>query len=82
MESMNLQELKEKVDAAMKLATDYGDDPKEITVSIQVESGKAVTWSNDVNLHYDGDCNASGCVIVGDALEPPYTAICYSSTSH
>jgi len=71
---MNLQELKEKVDAAIKLATEYGDDPKEIIVSIQVESGQAITWSNDVKLHYDGDGDASGCVIVGDAPEPPYSS--------
>lgn len=63
---MNLLELKEAVDSALERAVEGGDDPNEITISIQVNINKESVYSDDVELHYDGDGCASGCVIVGD----------------
>jgi len=64
---MNLLELKEKVDQAIDDAINhYKDDPKTIQVSIQIDdmSGESVC-SSDLELYYDNDCQASGCVLVG-----------------
>lgn len=63
---MNLRELKEKAVNAYEAAIEEGDDPEEITVSIQVDINRESVYSDDVELHYDGDSSASGCVIVGD----------------
>ena len=63
---MNLRELKEKAVNAYEAAIEDGDDPEEITVSIQVDINRESVYSDDVELHYDGDGCASGCVIVGD----------------
>lgn len=63
---MNLLELKEKTDRAIESAKEYGDDPGEIIVSIQIDINRESVYSNDVELHYDNDCQASGCVIVGE----------------
>lgn len=67
---MNLRELQQKVTDAIESAIEYGDEPANITVSIQVDhrDGKS-EWSSDVELHYDNDCQVSGCVLVGDAGE-------------
>lgn len=66
---MNLRELKEKVDAAIDAAIEWEDNPEEITVSIQVDINRDSVYSDDVELHYDGDGCASGCVLVGDARQ-------------
>ena len=68
---MNLSELKTAVDRAIESAIEYGSAPDDITVSIQVDINKSSAWSNDVELVYDNDCQASGCVIVGDANDAP-----------
>lgn len=64
---MNLIELRDAANRAIESAKEYGDDPTEITVSIQVDINRESVWSNDVELHYDNDCQASGCVIAGEA---------------
>ena len=63
---MKLSELKEKVDSAIKAAIEYGDTPEEILVVIQIDysNGESI-GSDDVKLHYDNDCRALGCVLVG-----------------
>jgi hypothetical protein len=64
---MNLLELKIAVNNAIHHADESGVSPCEINVSIQVNFNEESVWSSDVELHYDNDCQASGCVIVGDA---------------
>ena len=64
---MNLLELKEAVDRSIEAAIEYGEKPEEVMVSIQVDINKESVYSDDVELHYDGDGQASGCVIVGEA---------------
>ena len=62
---MNLLELKKAVDAAIESSVEYGENPKEVLVSIQIDVNRKSVYSSDVELHYDNDCQASGCVIVG-----------------
>ena len=69
---MNLKELKERVDRAYQAAFENEDEaPEEVTVSIQIDLVRPQCtivesiWSKDIELHYDGNCQASGCVIVG-----------------
>ena len=59
---MNLFELKRYVDRAIESAEEYGEDPREIQVSIQIDDS---LWTNDIELTYDNDCQASGCVLHG-----------------
>lgn len=68
---MTLSELKESIDSAVESADGYGISPDEIQVSFQVFiwDGKDCTkgkeyWANkEVEVHYDNDGLASGCVI-------------------
>lgn len=62
---MNLQELKEAVDAAIERATENGESPAEISVTLQIDGSESESvWSaDDVELHYDGNIDASGCVL-------------------
>lgn len=64
---MNLAELKDNVDRAVESSLEYGDNPREIVVSLQIEGpGEKVVWTQeDVELIYDNDCMASGCVLRG-----------------
>ena len=63
---MNLDELQEKVNNAISDAIDFMIDPADVDVSIQIDdmAGKSV-FATDLELHYDNDCQASGCVLVG-----------------
>ena len=65
---MNLLELHEEVTNSIIYALDCGADPREVKVSLQIEDA-GHTYCNDleepVELHYDNDGNASGCVITG-----------------
>lgn len=65
---MNLLDLHEEVVNAIQYAFECGVDPKEVLVSMQIEDA-GHTYCNDreepVELHYDNDGNASGCVILG-----------------
>ena len=63
---MNLLELKESVDNAIEAAKEFDVLPKDIDVSIQIDINKSSVWSDDVELHYDNDGMASGCVLVGE----------------
>lgn len=65
---MKLSELKKKVvDQAIDHANECGDEsPEEIEVSLQIDGPGAncSVFSNDsVELHYDNNLNASGCVL-------------------
>ena len=63
---MNLLDLKMFVDRAIENAKGFGDDPKNILVSIQIDDQHSETlWTDDVELTYDGDGQASGCVLHG-----------------
>lgn len=62
---MNLEELKKEVDDAIERAKDFEIPLNEIKVGLQIDGpGQAYTCStSDVELHYDNDGDASGCVI-------------------
>jgi hypothetical protein len=63
---MNLLELKDYVDGAIEGAKEFGQDPSEILVSIQIDDAESESlWSDDIELTYDGDGQASGCVLHG-----------------
>jgi hypothetical protein len=62
---MTLTELKEKVAEAIERAEHIGDNPDNIPVALQIERpGNDAIWADaDVELHYDGGFQATGCVI-------------------
>ncbi len=62
---MNLKELKEAVDSAIERAEEYGESPAEIAVTLQIDGpeNESVWSAEDVELHYDGNLQASGCVL-------------------
>ena len=65
---MKLSELKILVDRACDAAIEFGDAPNNITVSIQIDGQEEDSvFSDDIDLIYDNDCQASGCVFVGIA---------------
>lgn len=65
---MNLRELQTAVENAIQVAYDCGEKPKDIIVSLQIDD-KAdphhgfVQSDEDVELTYDNNATASGCVI-------------------
>ncbi len=61
---MKLSKLKEMVDRAIEHAKECGQSPDEIGVSLQIDIDSIWT-SNDIEVYYDNDAQASGCVIVG-----------------
>lgn len=72
---MNLYELKQKVDDAIAHAKECNNNPKDIIVSIQIDMDKddilmsfssGSIHTSNIDLWYDNDVYASGCVIVGD----------------
>lgn len=68
---MNLSELKEYVDIAIEDAREAGEGPDNIIVSIQVDDVDSESlWSDDINLIYDEDTDASGCVLYGWTKKP------------
>jgi len=64
---MNLSELKTMVDAAVEKANEYGARPEEIKVSLQIDGPDDESrWTDkEVELYYDNDAQASGCVLTG-----------------
>ena len=63
---MNLLELKEFADRAIGHAIDCSQDPATIPVSIQINKTESeFLWSDDIELTYDNDGQASGCVLHG-----------------
>ncbi len=68
---MTLSELREAVADAIEKAAEFGESPDDILVSVQIDTcGKDgeqcfTDSTGDVELHYDGNLTASGCVLVG-----------------
>jgi hypothetical protein len=63
---MNLLELRTKVNEAIESAKEYDEAPDDIIVTIQIEAPEFSIWADDIELHYDNNCQASGCVVVGN----------------
>ena len=67
---MNLMELQRAVSNAIDSAKEHGDNPEEVIVTLQIDDeanphhGYACT-EGDVELTYDGNGIASGCVLHG-----------------
>jgi len=67
---MNLLELQKVVDRAVESASEYGDHPENVIVSLQIDTETdphhgAFVCSEGVELTYDGNGIASGCVLHG-----------------
>jgi len=62
---MNLLELKRAVDDAVEAATEYGEPLENISVSLQIDgpTDESIYSEEEVELHYDNDVQASGCVL-------------------
>ena len=64
---MTLADLKRKVDDAIEAAAEHFQSPDEIPVTLQIEttgSGHdAICAHEDLELHYDGGAQATGCVL-------------------
>jgi 8-oxo-dGTP diphosphatase len=77
---MNLMQLKTAVDDAIEMGLEHGEAPKDVVVSLQIdgvaglEDDRQSVYSADaVELHYDGNCLASGCVITAwDGADAPH----------
>lgn len=63
---MNLIELKAQVDNAVELAHDTGEDPYKILVTLQIDGleKESICANEELEVHYDNNAQASGCVIV------------------
>jgi hypothetical protein len=64
---MTLTELKLKADQSVQRALECGANPDEIGVTLQLDypgSVPSVWGSESVELHYDNNGTASGCVLV------------------
>ena len=75
---MNLLELKRLVDYTIESAVEEGYSPGEVLVSLQIDGledkiegmkDPVSACSSDVELHFDGDLNVSGCVLLGTTAE-------------
>lgn len=81
---MDLRELQKKVNNAVIHAVECGVSPNDVDVSVQIDdmSGKSA-FTTDLELHYDNDGQASGCVLVGvvSALQPDADPVAESGTS-
>lgn len=68
---MNLLDLKEYVDRAIANAYECNESPSDVLVSIQVDKTESESlWADDIELVYDNNGQASGCVIHGWVKEP------------
>ena len=63
---MNLKELFEKSWQAYRDALTCGEIPNEVKVSLQIEKpcGGGIWSSSEIEIHYDNNTKASGCVLV------------------
>ena len=63
---MNLIDFKKELDRIIEYAKECDEDLKDINVSIQIDDYKGHTkFSDDLELHYDNNCQTSGFVILG-----------------
>lgn len=62
---MNLVELRNAADTAIQFAQECEENPLDIVVSLQINHGghDGTQSSDEVELHYDNNGMASGCVI-------------------
>lgn len=63
--TMKLTQLKEAAERAIEYAKECGVDPATIPVTLQIDrAGDDSIWcDSDVELHYDNNACATGCVI-------------------
>ena len=68
---MTLAELKQAVDMAVEEAVEFGQSAETVVVSLQIDvvnsegDCTSCVCATDVDLTYDGDGTASGCVLLG-----------------
>ena len=72
---MTLAQLKQRVDDAIEYAIDCHQDPNTIPVTLQLncdgDESDALCTSEDVEVHWDNNCCASGCVITATLPAEP-----------
>ena len=67
---MTLQELKAKIDLVLISAKECGESPLEIPVSLQIDGpNSGGVWANEIEVYYDNNIQAFGCVLVGSRIE-------------
>lgn len=71
--TMTLTQLKKRVDAAYEYAIDCLQSPDSIPVTLQLnrdgDEGDAICTHEDVEVHYDNNACATGCVICATLSE-------------
>lgn len=71
--TMTLTQLKKQVDAAYEYALDCHQSPDSIPVTLQLnrdgDEGDAICTHEDVEVHYDNNTYATGCVICATLSE-------------
>ena len=65
---MNLRELQTEVENAIRATYEHGENPEDVIVTLQVDDPEDphhgyACGTEEVTLHYDGNCQASGCVL-------------------
>jgi len=66
---MNMIQLKDAVEGAIEYAKECGVDPATVNVALLVdcvpEDSDAAVWTENVELLYDNNGMAGGCVLYG-----------------
>jgi len=63
---MNLLELKTFVDTVIENVKEFKQNPEDVLVSVQIDDVESESlWSDDIELAYDNNGQASGCVLHG-----------------
>lgn len=64
---MTLLELADKLSAVMERVRDEGQNPDDIPVTLQLNSGDYDRWGHaSMDVCWDNNTQATGCVIVAD----------------
>jgi len=64
---MTLAELAQQIANAVEAVKDCGESPDDIKISLQIDGPDTESvWSDEIELHYDNNGQASGCVLVGE----------------
>ena len=64
---MNLLKFKNKIDEICEAVVEDGRTTDDIEMAIQIDGpGTRSIYATDIEIHYDNDCQASGCVVLGE----------------
>jgi len=73
---MKLNELKTQVDNAIELVREHEQDPEKIQVALQIDHSQteSICADDQLEVHWDNNGMASGCVITGYTDDPGWQA--------